>query len=151
MCIASDLKACNIDEFPEKRRKCVQCDSTSEECPTHDSPESVNQYSVYCKNITDSCAVIDRGVNIFLQTCASEMVENDKKYCNSNADQCSFCTGENNCNLKQFKQTTTSTESPATTTSTPRETSTRYPSNATQSYSNNILLAIFIVISVIMT
>lgn len=146
MCIANDLNACNAHEFPENRRKCIRCDSVSGKCPTHDEPESVQQYSVYCKNVTDSCAIIDRGVDVYLQTCASEMADNDRDYCQSHQAQCTFCSGINNCNLKQFQPTAAPPTTEPTTTN-PKDP----PSSATQSNGNHLLLIIFIIISTVMT
>lgn len=170
LCVAGDTNACNGNEFPENRRKCIQCDTLTRNCPTLQSPELVSQNSVYCRNATDSCAIINRGnANNILQMCASEVDDTTKSYCNENQGRCVFCAGENNCNLLNsdgsLPTTTTTpptTSSPITTTpfapastvdpsdSTENEVITKQPSNGNhQIYSNRILLAaIFMTISI---
>lgn len=168
LCIASDTNACNANEFPENRRKCVYCNTLTRNCPTQQNPELVSQYSVYCRNATDSCAIIDRGnSNNIVQMCASEMDDTTKSYCNDNQGRCVFCAGENNCNLLNSDgslPTTTTTTTTTTTSTTPfTPASTLDPSNSTENeviikppsnsnhqiYGNRILLvAIFMIISI---
>lgn len=160
LCIAGDTSACNVNEFPEDRRKCVQCDTSNRKCPTQQSPELVGQYSAYCRNATDSCAIINRGgSNNFMQMCASEMDEATKQYCNEHQGQCTFCTGQHNCNLLNSDGSSTppppTTSTPATATVDPsnstNEIVTKQPSSGHQLYGNRILLATtFTIISVTM-
>lgn len=146
LCIAGGTNDCSA-EYPKNRRKCVRCDSAYGKCPTKQEPELANQYSMYCKNVTDSCVVITRTGNYsFAQMCASEMRENDKIYCNSNGGRCSFCAGADNCNLKEM-DTPGMTEAPPNTTTKPPATS--RPSSGHQFYSNHLLLAIFLIISML--
>lgn len=138
LCIAGQTANCNA-VYPENRRKCIRCNSRTNKCPTQREPELVNEYSVYCKNVTDSCVVINRnGAYDFAQMCASDMGDDEKLYCNSG--RCSICSSANNCNLKEIV--------PATTT---ESTSTDRPSSGHQFYSNCNLLAIFMIVTVIMT
>lgn len=146
LCIASDSDVCTI-EFPQDRRKCIRCNSTTGNCPTQDAPESVNKYSVYCKNITDSCVVIDRESDNYFQICSSEMADGEKEYCTRYQEQCTFCTGENNCNLKKVRPSTTPTTNTPNVTTKEIQTTER-PSSAPQIYRNNILFATFIIFSI---
>lgn len=160
LCIASDTNACNVNEFPEDRRKCINCDTSSRKCPTQQNPELVRQYSAYCRNATDSCAIINRGnSNNFMQMCASEMDDVTKRYCNDNQGQCIFCAGEHNCNLLNSDGSspiTTTTPVTSATTIDPsdsieNEVITNQPSNGHQLYDNSILLAaISMTISIMM-
>lgn len=160
LCIASDTNACNVNEFPENRRKCVHCDTLLRNCPTQQNPESVSQHSVYCRNATDSCAMINRGdSNNIMQMCASEMDDTTKSYCNDNQGRCAFCVGANNCNLLNSDGSLPTTTTPTTTmpiTSAPtddpsdsieNEVITKQPSNGNhQIYGNRILLAAILMI-----
>lgn len=162
LCIASDKNGCNVNEFPEDRRKCINCDTLTRNCPTQQNPKMVSQYSVYCRNATDSCATINRGdSNNMMQMCASEMDDITKRYCNDNQGRCVFCAGEHNCNLLNSDDgssliTTTTTAIPITSAttidpseSTENEVITKQPSNGHQLYGNSILLAaIFMIISI---
>lgn len=133
---------CNAGEFPKNRRKCIRCNSTSANCPTHDNSESINQYSVYCRNITDACAVIYHGLKNISQNCATEITENDKIFCETNEKQCVFCSDVDNCNLIQ-SETTTPVK---TTTPSPPPTTTQKPCNAVQFDLNQFLFAISIIL-----
>lgn len=158
LCIVSDTNACNVNEFPEDRRKCINCDSLSRNCPTQQNPDLVSQYSVYCRNATDSCATVNRGnSNNIVQMCASEMDDVTKRYCNDNQGRCVFCAGEHNCNLLNSDGSspiTTTTSVTIITTLDPSESIeneviTKQPSNGHQLYGNGILLAAtFMIISI---
>lgn len=165
LCIANDTNGCNGNEFPENRRKCVYCDTLTRNCPTLQNPGSVGEHSVYCRNVTDSCAIINRGnSNNILQTCASEMDDTTKSYCNDNQGRCVFCAGENNCNLLNSDGSSPTTTTTPTTTSftsastddpsnsTENEVITKQPSNGSHHiYGNRILLAaIFMIASIVM-
>lgn len=159
LCIASDSNGCNAHEFPENRRKCVHCDSLRKTCPTQQNPELVGQYSAYCQNATDSCAIINRGGNNnILQMCASEMDETTKSYCKENQGKCIFCADEQNCNLLNSDGSVPTTAPPNTTVATVDpsndidEIITQQPSSNGHQFSvnNNLLAAIFMIISIIM-
>lgn len=158
LCVANDQSnACNGNEFPENRRKCINCDTLRNTCPTQQNPELVSQYSAYCRNATDSCAIIDRGgKDNWMQMCASEMDDSTKRYCNDNQGRCEFCTGEHNCNLinstgdPPITTTTTATTTPDPSNSTEHEIVTKQPSKGHHFYGNYILLAInFMIISIL--
>lgn len=145
LCIAGQQANCN-GVYPENRRKCIRCDSRRNVCPTQQQPELASQYSVVCKNVTDTCVVINRsGAYDFAQMCASDMGDDEKLFCNSG--RCSICSSANNCNLKEIDSTTPGTTEATTTEST----STNRPSSGHQFYSNRNLLAIFMIVTVIMT
>lgn len=143
LCISSNDECTN--GFPRDRRRCIRCNSISSSCPTQDAPESVSNHSVYCRNITDTCAVIYHESDEFSQKCASEMAHDEKEYCTRYADRCAYCVGNNNCNLKTNQNSKPTTITPNATT---REIQTERPSSATQPYVNHVLLVIFIVFSV---
>lgn len=160
LCNAAETHACNMIEFPSDRRKCIRCDSTTDRCPTHAQLSLETIYSVYCRNTTDACVVINRETDNFMQTCASEMSDTTKTYCNNNKNKCSFCY-ENNCNLGKNAatseptteaQTTNapSTDNPTTEPVYSTEISTKQPSNANLSAGNKFLLGIFIIVPFIM-
>lgn len=157
LCIASDANACNVNEFPDDRRKCIHCDTSRGDCPTQQRPELVGQYSTYCQNVTDSCAIINYGGrNNIMQMCATEMDEATKRYCNENQGQCIFCAGAHNCNLLNSdgsSPTTTTTTAPTTdqSNSTENEIITKQPSSGHQLNGHSILLSTtFMIISMTM-
>lgn len=144
MCIANGItnNGCQA-AYPENRRKCIQCDSKFDKCPTKQQPDSANLHSVYCKTVDDSCAVISRDSS-FVQTCVSDMSLLDKVYCTNNPNRCPYCSG-NNCNLKETNSETT--DPPVS--PNPPITPTARPSEGHQFYGNHLLLAIFVIISII--
>lgn len=157
LCIANASNACNVDEFPANRRKCIKCDSAYDQCPTPERPDLVSQYSVYCQNVNDSCVLINRGgSNNFNQICASEMGDDEKRYCDNNQGRCYFCTGGNNCNLMNSNETITTTTNQPTTTVTDniqvdKEIGSSKTCSGHQFCSNAISLAICMLISITMT
>lgn len=139
LCIASDTNVCNVNEFPENRRKCVTCDTLTKNCPTQQSPELVGEHSVYCRNATDACAIIKRGnTNSIMQMCASEMDDTTKSYCNDNQDRCAFCVDANNCNLLNSDGSLPTAATTTTTTTTTTMPITSAPTDGTDDPSNNI-------------
>lgn len=153
LCIANQGDGiCNAGEFPRSRRKCIRCNSTAANCPTQDNPESINQYSVYCRNIMDACAVIIYGYQNISQNCASEITESDQTFCAANQNQCLFCSDTDNCNLISTETTPTVTPSTTTTAVQPSTTTTtKNPNNAIEFVVNRMLLALSTMLSSILS
>lgn len=98
-CAVNGTDACNTIEFPVGRRKCIQCDANVDtNCPQN--TVSSAEKSIYCKNSTDFCAILNKGSDGILQTCAENLSLNDIKFCLNNNASCIACN-TNNCNTKQ--------------------------------------------------
>lgn len=98
-CSVTKTGACNTNEFPIGRRKCVDCNSSDgEKCPAIDSTTIITT-TKYCKNTTDSCVVLNKGGNVHLQKCSENLAKSDIDFCKKNSDSCIACSS-NNCNLR---------------------------------------------------
>lgn len=118
--------ACNSNEFPENRRKCIQCNNKVDgDCPHQSNTGTIEKYSKYCKKPTDECISIRyEDSNDFMEACASYISGNDENYCKKNSERCLSCSSSNNCNLILIPDLPTST--------TPQPTTTTQPTAATQ-------------------
>lgn len=113
LCDGNEKPGCNSYEFPQNRRKCIQCDNkVTDDCPHTLYTETIEKYSKYCTQPTDDCMSICNGnVDNWNEACASDISENDNNYCRGNS-ACSRCK-ENNCNLISISECIP--ETPATT------------------------------------
>lgn len=101
-CAINGKDACNKNEFPTNRRKCVICTPTSEnDCSVTDNSK-LN--SKYCKNPDDVCMVFDDFTNKQIsQLCYKELSDTNKNLCEEKKANCFSC-GSSNCNKTPMKQ-----------------------------------------------